>query len=90
VIVPKGESEAPSAPLSSSEQLLTNREREVVTLIAMGKETDQIAQTLHVSPATVRTHVRNAMSKLGAHTRAQLVAIVLCHDKAIHLDHLGE
>jgi PAS domain S-box-containing protein len=61
---------------------LTNREREVVTLIALGHETSQIADGLLVSPETVRTHVRNAMSKLGARTRAQLVAIALSYDEA--------
>jgi PAS domain S-box-containing protein len=59
---------------------LTNREREIVTLIALGHETSQIADGLQVSPETVRTHVRNAMSKLGARTRAQLVAIALSSD----------
>jgi DNA-binding NarL/FixJ family response regulator len=61
-----------------------------VTLIAMGRETSQIAQELHVSPETVRTHVRNAMAKLGAHTRAQLVATALCTDSAIRLPRPGE
>jgi PAS domain S-box-containing protein len=64
--------------------LLTAREREVITHVALGDETDQIAEALHISPTTVRTHVRNAMIKLGAHTRAQLVAIVLCTDDAVH------
>jgi PAS domain S-box-containing protein len=63
---------------------LTNREREVVTLIALGAETAQIAEELHISSETVRTHIRNAMSRLGAHTRAQLVAIALCTDQAVH------
>jgi PAS domain S-box-containing protein len=72
----------------SAAQVLTKREREVVTLIAMGLETDQIAAELHVSPETVRTHVRNAMSKLGAHTRAQLVAIVISSDHSIHVPHV--
>jgi PAS domain S-box-containing protein len=63
---------------------LTEREREVVTLIALGHETSQIATELHISPETVRTHVRNAMARLGAHTRAQLVAIVMCTDHAVH------
>jgi PAS domain S-box-containing protein len=64
--------------------LLTAREREVITHVALGDETDQIAEALHISPTTVRTHVRNAMIKLGAHTRAQLVAIVLCTDDTVH------
>ncbi len=43
----------------------------------MGKSGPDIAEILFISPATVRTHVRNAMGKLGARTRARLVAIVL-------------
>lgn len=57
--------------------LLTRRERMVVALISRGLETPEIAATLYVSSATVKTHVRNAMEKLGAHTRAQLVAVAL-------------
>jgi len=53
---------------------LTKREEQVVGLIAEGLDTAEIADSLHVSPNTVRSHVRNAMSKLGARTRAQLVA----------------
>ena len=60
-----------SAPTPSSalagELLLTDREREIVTLVALGYESDQIAKELYISPQTVRTHVRNAMTKLGAH-----------------------
>ena len=67
---------------------LTAREREVTTLIALGDDTDAIARKLHVSPQTVRTHVRNAMGKLGAHTRAQLVAIVLCSEGVARADQL--
>jgi PAS domain S-box-containing protein len=71
-----------SAP--AAELPLTEREREIVTLIALGRETAQIAAELHISPETVRTHVRNAMARLGAHTRAQLVATVLCGEHAVH------
>jgi PAS domain S-box-containing protein len=67
---------------------LTTREREVITLIAMGRETNEIAAQLHISSETVRTHVRNAMSKLGARTRAQLVAIALSTDETMHARHL--
>ncbi len=56
---------------------LTRREREVVQRVALGRSTPQIAADLSLSPATVRSHVRNAMVKVGAHTRAQLVALVL-------------
>jgi PAS domain S-box-containing protein len=57
--------------------VLTRREREVVRHVALGLSTRRIAANLYLSPATVRSHVRNAMVKTGAHTRAQLVAIVL-------------
>ncbi len=56
---------------------LSRREREVVTLIAMGLETPEIAASLHISTETVKSHVRNAMRKLGARTRAQLVMVAL-------------
>ena len=56
---------------------LTARELEVVHLVAMGLTGPQIAQRLVVSPETVRSHIKNAMSKAHAHTRAQLVAIAL-------------
>lgn len=64
---------------------LTERERQVVTLIALGYDTRGIAEKLHISTETVRTHVRNAMEKLEAHTRAQLVAKVICHGDALDL-----
>ena len=69
----------PGSPLA---RLLTPRERAVIALIATGRETRDIAEALYVSPATVRTHVRNAMSKVGAHTRAQLVAAVIAGEDA--------
>jgi PAS domain S-box-containing protein len=77
----------PPSPSSrpAGELPLTKREREVVTLIALGQDTAEIAKELHISPETVRTHVRNAMSKLGARTRAHLVAIVLCSEHAVHV-----
>jgi PAS domain S-box-containing protein len=56
---------------------LTAREREVVHLIALGRVTAEICAELHIAPDTVRAHVRNAMKKTGARTRAQLIAIVL-------------
>jgi PAS domain S-box-containing protein len=68
---------------------LRSREREVVTLIALGLDTAEIAERLYISPSTVRTHVRNAMARLGAHTRAQLVAKVLCAEQAMHPAHLA-
>ncbi|MPZ74889.1 MAG: response regulator [Nitriliruptorales bacterium] len=52
---------------------LTDREREVVTLVAEGLNNEEIAARLVISPATARTHVSRAMIKLGARDRAQLV-----------------
>jgi DNA-binding NarL/FixJ family response regulator len=54
---------------------LTDREREVVALVAEGLSNDDIAERLVISPATVRTHVGRAMSKLDARDRAQLVVL---------------
>jgi DNA-binding NarL/FixJ family response regulator len=53
--------------------VLTGREREVLTLIGGGLSNDEIAERLAVSPLTVKTHVNRTMSKLGARDRAQLV-----------------
>ncbi|MEV6227248.1 response regulator transcription factor [Saccharopolyspora shandongensis] len=52
---------------------LTDREREVLGLVAEGLNNEEIAERLVVSPATARTHVSRAMIKLGARDRAQLV-----------------
>jgi DNA-binding NarL/FixJ family response regulator len=54
-------------------EALTNREREVVALVARGMSNDDIAATMVLSPTTVKTHVSRAMTKLGARDRAQLV-----------------
>jgi DNA-binding NarL/FixJ family response regulator len=54
---------------------LTEREREVLRLVAAGYSNTDIAQRLVVSPATAKTHVSRAMRKLHAHDRAQLVVI---------------
>ena len=54
-------------------QELTDREREVVALVAGGLSNEEIAAQLYISPATARTHVSRAMIKLNARDRAQLV-----------------
>jgi DNA-binding CsgD family transcriptional regulator len=54
---------------------LSGREREILGLLAAGESGAQIAEALVLSPETVRTHIRNAMSKLGASSRAQAVAL---------------
>jgi RNA polymerase sigma factor (sigma-70 family) len=60
---------------ASALERLTEREREVVALVAAGLSNDEIAATLVISPATARTHVSRAMIKLGARDRAQLVVV---------------
>jgi PAS domain S-box-containing protein len=62
---------------ASSDSALTGRELEIVEMIALGLTGPEIATELHLSHATVRTHVRNAMNKLGTHSRAHLVAKAL-------------
>ncbi|WP_217915053.1 response regulator [Miltoncostaea marina] len=54
---------------------LTDREREVVALVAQGLSNAAIAERLVISPATAKTHVSRAMTKLHAHDRAQLVVL---------------
>jgi DNA-binding NarL/FixJ family response regulator len=54
---------------------LTEREREIMALVAQGLSNDQIAAQLLLSPLTVKTHVSRAMLKLSARDRAQLVVI---------------
>ncbi|MDQ0382632.1 DNA-binding NarL/FixJ family response regulator [Amycolatopsis thermophila] len=55
--------------------VLTERERQVLTLVGQGLSNDEIGTALFLSPATARTHVSHAMAKLGARDRAQLVVI---------------
>jgi DNA-binding NarL/FixJ family response regulator len=85
-----GDSPAPGSSGRSLVRMLTARERAVITLIAMGHETHDIGHTLHISPSTVRTHVRNSMAKLGAHTRAQLVAVAMEGREPVQLDRSDE
>jgi DNA-binding NarL/FixJ family response regulator len=63
----------PQAPDRLDE--LTDRELEVLALVAEGLSNVEIAERLVVSPATAKTHVSRTMGKLGARDRAQLVVI---------------
>jgi DNA-binding NarL/FixJ family response regulator len=60
-----------------SAKLLSGREREMLTLLASGLSGADIAAKLHLSPETVRTHVRNAMTRLGAQTRGQALVMAI-------------
>ena len=66
-------SRAREPQLDASLDVLTEREREVVGLVAEGLTNDDIGQRLIMSTATARTHVSRAMIKVGARDRAQLV-----------------
>ncbi|MGH3124446.1 MAG: response regulator [Trebonia sp.] len=66
----------PARPVDASAlSVLTEREREVLALVASGMSNDQIGAALYISPITAKTHVNRAMVKLGARDRAQLVVI---------------
>jgi DNA-binding NarL/FixJ family response regulator len=79
---------APEPAQASPEQLaeLTAREREVMTLVALGYSNAEIAERLVVTPATAKTHVSRAMVKLHARDRAHLVVLAyrsrLVHSRA--------
>jgi DNA-binding CsgD family transcriptional regulator len=55
---------------------LTDSELKVVNLVAQGATNRSVAQQLHVTPHTVKTHVHNAFAKLGINTRAQLTHLI--------------
>jgi DNA-binding NarL/FixJ family response regulator len=67
----------PDPRLPAPDQLdeLTAREREVMVLVAGGLSNGEIAEHLVITPATARTHVSRALSKLCVHNRAQLVTL---------------
>jgi DNA-binding NarL/FixJ family response regulator len=67
----------PDSPRATGRELasLTEREREVMTLVAAGLSNDEIAGQLYVSPLTSKTHVSRIMTKLEARDRAQLVVM---------------
>jgi DNA-binding CsgD family transcriptional regulator len=54
---------------------LTSRELEVLQLLAEGVTTDALAERLYISKHTARSHVRNILAKLGAHSKLEAVAI---------------
>ena len=54
---------------------LTPRQIEVLRLLEQGRSTKQIAQELHLSPDTVKNHVRHLLSALGVHSRLEAVAV---------------
>ncbi|MBV9943702.1 MAG: PAS domain S-box protein [Solirubrobacterales bacterium] len=65
------------SPPRSDRVAVSKRELEVIQLLALGYSGPEAAHELHLTHNTVRTHVRNAMAKVGARSRAQLVAMAL-------------
>lgn len=66
---------------SASNLILTETERQVLTLFLKGRTAVAVARQLHMSEGTVKTHMNSAYKKLGVHNRSQ--AIGLCAKKGI-------
>ena len=66
---------SPSAPATGGPECLSDREREVLTLLARGLNNTEIGEALGLSPLTAKTHVSRIMGKVGARDRAQLVIL---------------
>jgi DNA-binding NarL/FixJ family response regulator len=62
---------------TEKQRALSKREREIMDLLAQGLTGEQVAEKLFLSPETIKTHIRNAMSKLEATTRVHAIAIAL-------------
>ena len=87
ILIPRAGVDGASATPSASDRstsvsdgraaVLSSREREVLSLLARGCNGNDIAEKLVLSPATVRTHINNAMGKLSARTRAHAIALAL-------------
>ena len=73
----RGRGVRPPTASERSGGTLSEREREIVRLVAMGGTGPEIADELHISHNTVRTHLRNSMKRTGARSRAHLVAKAL-------------
>ena len=65
----------PAGPAPAAGKALSDREREVLALVACGLSNDEIAGRLFLSPLTSKTHVSRIMTKLNARDRAQLVVM---------------
>lgn len=77
LMFPPVDTERRSRRYADSSTVLTDREREVLRMVATGRGSSWIALELGVSTATVETHVRNLLVKLGARNRAHAIALGL-------------
>jgi len=66
-------------PPSAQLDTLTEREQEVLSLLATGAKTAGIAETLSISPTTVRNHIQNILHKLQVHSRLEAVVLAVAH-----------
>jgi DNA-binding NarL/FixJ family response regulator len=66
---------APGRPTTETGEQLTEREVEILLLLADGKDNQAIADALFISPHTVRTHLQNIFSKMGVHSKLEAVTL---------------
>jgi two-component system nitrate/nitrite response regulator NarL len=78
--VKKEMSDARVIVMALEEVRMTQREREVIALIAVGLSNKEIATRLNIATDTVKSHVRNVMDKLALHSRLQIAAYAHSHD----------
>jgi DNA-binding NarL/FixJ family response regulator len=69
----------PRAPAVDIGPRLTDREREVLSLLAQGSSTGDLAEELSISPSTVQNHIRNILSKFHVRSRLEAVLYALRH-----------
>jgi two-component system NarL family response regulator len=75
--VPKPVTSRGDRPVAGAIEELTQREQEILSLIAQGYSNQDIAQALHIAPGTVRVHVHAILQKLGVRDRTQAVVRLL-------------
>ncbi|MDX1414169.1 MAG: LuxR C-terminal-related transcriptional regulator [Candidatus Promineifilaceae bacterium] len=67
------------SPLKQQRNDLTEREWQVLALMAQGLGTEEMAGSMNISPSTVRNHVQNILDKLGVHSRLEAIAYAYQH-----------